>query len=64
MRLCDLEDDAAVAFADEREARDDFTCTDGDAESDGLEEALDAMESRALEEAALRGGMAKLCMCV
>lgn len=65
MRLRDLED-AAAAFdvdaldlvaADERDERVDFTASVGDADIEDLEEALDAFESRALEAAALRGGM-------
>lgn len=55
----DLEEVAAVdldeAVVEERDEREDFVCTEG--EADDLEEPPDATESRALEAAALRGGM-------
>ena len=61
MRLREREDAAveglALAAAEERDERVDLTCGDGDAERDDLDEALDVMDSRALEAAARRGGM-------
>ena len=73
MRLRDLDDAAAVVVEDldfvAAEDRDDervpFGCTVGEAASEEPDEALDAIESRAFEAAALRGGIlsVRACMC-
>ncbi len=57
MRLRDLEDAAVEGCglaAEERDERVALTCADGDAEREDLEDALDAIESRAFEAVALR----------
>lgn len=59
MRLRDLDgaalEDLVEVAVEERDDREDLICSEGEAESEDLEEVLDAIESRAFEAAALRG---------